>query len=499
MSRKKDISREEIAKQFLLPERQSKIDTLLKQDGQAYCICRSSDSSRFMIACDACEEWYHGDCISISEKEAKLIKQYFCIRCTEEDNTLQTRWKTKREENASYKDNKERDKTKKRKEREPKPDKKQKKCGDCMGCYRTEDCGRCDVCTRKHKYGKSVKDRCKQRVCVNYGNRRKRRDSGSDNEPPGNAHLQTDYARQCYGPACKNSARFGSKYCSDTCGHRLATNRIYQVLPQRIQEWALSPCLAEEKNIKNLEEVRKQQMEVQRILHELDKRHRELDLIIERARNALIDPNAEYEHEDESEMSMYCITCGHEIHSKTAIKHMEKCFNKYESQASFGSVYKTRIEGNNMFCDFFNPINKTYCKRLRVLCPEHCKDPKIGENEVCGCPLVTNVFDLTGEFCRAPKKSCTKHYVWEKLRRAEVDLERVRQWLKMDELLEKERQIRQSMASRAGVLALMLHSTYNHEVMEEITKASQQDQHAMQRELSRRFRKRIGNSKTRVS
>lgn len=52
------FQREEIAKQFLLPERQSKIDTLLKQDGQAYCICRSSDSSRFMIACDACEEWY---------------------------------------------------------------------------------------------------------------------------------------------------------------------------------------------------------------------------------------------------------------------------------------------------------------------------------------------------------------------------------------------------------------------------------------------------------
>lgn len=76
--------------------------------------------------------------------------------------------------------------------------------------------------------------------------------------------------------------------------------------------------------------------------------------------------------------------------------------------------------GNNMFCDDYNPSNKTYCKRLRVLCPEHYKDPKIGDNEVCGCPLVTNVFSLTGNFCRAPKKNCTKHYVWEKLRRAEV-------------------------------------------------------------------------------
>lgn len=76
--------------------------------------------------------------------------------------------------------------------------------------------------------------------------------------------------------------------------------------------------------------------------------------------------------------------------------------------------------GNNMFCDDYNPSNRTYCKRLRVLCPEHCKDPKIGDNEVCGCPLVINVFSPTGNFCRIPKKNCTKHYVWEKLRRAEV-------------------------------------------------------------------------------
>ncbi|XP_018568188.1 CXXC-type zinc finger protein 1 isoform X2 [Anoplophora glabripennis] len=492
MSRKRDISKEEIARQFLLPERQSKIDTLLKQDGQAYCICRSSDSSRFMIACDACEEWYHGDCIKISEKEAKLIKQYFCIRCKEEDSTLVTRWKTKRErdEASSVQNNSEDRKSRKRKDRgENKTDKKTKKCGECMGCYRTEDCGRCDVCTRKNRHGSSKnKERCKQRICVNSlgGARRKRRESSSDRDQSFNEHLKTDYPRQCYGPKCVNSARYGSKYCSDQCGMDLAKTRILQVLPQRLQEWALSPSVAEEMNIKALDQVRKQQVEVKQILQELDKRHRELDFIVERAKNASIDPNQDNDNDEDAEISMYCITCGHEIHSKTAIKHMEKCFNKYESQASFGSVFKTRIEGNNMFCDFYNSSNRTYCKRLRVLCPEHCKDPKISEYDVCGCPLVTNVFSPTGEFCRAPKKSCTKHYVWEKLRRAEIDLERVRQWLKMDELLEKERQIRTSMASRAGVLALMLHSTYNHELMERITKA--QDQQSIQREMAKRMK-----------
>lgn len=47
-------------------------------------------------------------------------------------------------------------------------------------------------------------------------------------------------------------------------------------------------------------------------------------------------------------------------------------------------------------------------------------------DEVCGCPMVRNVFELTGDFCRVSKRKCNKHYNWEKLRRAEVDLERVR-------------------------------------------------------------------------
>jgi len=46
---------------------------------------------------------------------------------------------------------------------------------------------------------------------------------------------------------------------------------------------------------------------------------------------------------------------------------------------------------------------------------------------VCGCPLVVNVFELSGEFCRVPKRRCNRHHAWEKLRRAEVDMERLRQ------------------------------------------------------------------------
>ncbi|KAF4518879.1 hypothetical protein B566_EDAN006730 [Ephemera danica] len=409
------LSKEEIARQFMLPERKSKIATLLKQEdraGEAYCICRSSDSSRFMICCDNCEEWYHGECINISEKEAKYIKQYFCLRCQEEDMNLKIRYKPrKKEKDSSISMPKHNDEKKQRKKKEHASETHESRsssrsmrgCGECVNCYQREDCGRCDFCKDMKKFGgpNKLKQKCRQRQCL--------------------------------------------------------------ALPARIQEWSLTPCVAEERNRRALDGVRKQQLE-------------ELDQIIERASTACIDPTAEGEGEDEQDLSMYCITCGLEIHARTAVRHMEKCFNKYESQASFGSIYKTRIEGNNMFCDFYNPVNRTYCKRLRVLCPEHCKDPKVSDTEVCGCPLVTNVFDTTGEFCRVAKKKCVKHYCWEKLRRAEIDMERVRQWLKIDELLEQERQIRHAMTSRAGVLALMMHSTYDHVLYAKLSEQQKQQQ-----------------------
>ena len=45
---------------------------------------------------------------------------------------------------------------------------------------------------------------------------------------------------QCYGPGCTRASRSNSKYCSDDCGLRLATNRLYELLPQRIQQWQSS-------------------------------------------------------------------------------------------------------------------------------------------------------------------------------------------------------------------------------------------------------------------
>ncbi|XP_028854230.1 CXXC-type zinc finger protein 1b isoform X2 [Denticeps clupeoides] len=272
--------------------------------------------------------------------------------------------------------------------------------------------------------------------------------------------------RQCLGPNCMEAARPNSKYCTEDCGMKLAANRIYEILPQRIQQWQQSPCVAEEQGKKQLERIRREQQLARNRLTEMERRFHELEGIIAKAKQQAVQQDEEVNEgdSDDTDLQIFCVSCSHPVNPKVALRHMERCYAKYESQTSFGSIFPTRIEGaTRLFCDVYNPQSKTYCKRLQVLCPEHSRDPKVPADEVCGCPLVRNVFEPTGDYCRVAKRKCNKHYCWEKLRRAEVDLERIRVWYKLDELFEQERNVRTAMTNRAGLLALMLHQTIQHD------------------------------------
>ncbi|CAL1301042.1 unnamed protein product [Larinioides sclopetarius] len=514
-----------------------------------YCICRTKDTNRFMIGCDSCNEWYHGDCISITEDYAKNIKQFFCLMCRERDPTLEIKFKEKKEKVEKKKSFEKPEFELKRSVtfEDERRGKSARRCGECVACYRTEDCGRCDFCKDMRKFGgpNKIRQKCRQRQCMNFGlnlgkkpkeffpssqsddtedteqvlkppevpisftknsndededddkdadyapynkrthatkgSRHKRRSSKQTNKHRTRAEHRkkhnekekrdgkkdSDSVQQCFGPGCIYAARPHSKYCSDECGMKLATNRIYEILPHRIQEWQRTICVADENNRKSLEKIRREQQEAKDRLSELNKKQEALDKIIERAKGTLsaADLDSVDGEAEESDISIYCVTCGHEVSAKNALKHLEKCFNKYESQTSFGSYYQTNIEGTNIFCDFYNPQQRTYCKRLKILCPEHSKEPKVSDDEVCGCPLVDRSFETTGDFCHVLKKKCLRHYQWEKFRRAEIDLDKMRLLFKLDDLIEQERSIRQQMANRGGVLALMLHQTVTHDEM----------------------------------
>lgn len=284
---------------------------------------------------------------------------FFCYlqRCREEDPSLTIRYKPKKSERVEKPDRRDQEERKHKKNREKErykqfedanfqesnfPKKPTKRCGACSGCLRLENCGKCDNCQHLKIYGPSVrlKIRCIQRTCKTVGQKNliKPKTSAHSGSKPSkkrkrdSSNERIDYLelppKHCYGPSCTKQSRQGSKYCSDECGIRLATNRIYHILPQRLNEWSLTPCIAEQNNRHALDNIRRQQYEVKRILHELDKKHAEIDRIVERARNATIDPNSDIDDAEDIESSMYCITCGHEVNTRTAVKHMEKCFNK---------------------------------------------------------------------------------------------------------------------------------------------------------------------------
>ncbi|KAF4092694.1 hypothetical protein AMELA_G00023820 [Ameiurus melas] len=53
-----------------------------KRDTKLYCVCKTPyDESKFYIGCDLCSNWYHGECVGITEKEAKKMDDYICIDC----------------------------------------------------------------------------------------------------------------------------------------------------------------------------------------------------------------------------------------------------------------------------------------------------------------------------------------------------------------------------------------------------------------------------------
>ena len=61
-------------------------------DGEVFCICRRGDNHTWMIACDgACEDWFHGKCVGIAERDGELIDKYICPNCQREG--YQTTWK----------------------------------------------------------------------------------------------------------------------------------------------------------------------------------------------------------------------------------------------------------------------------------------------------------------------------------------------------------------------------------------------------------------------
>jgi COMPASS component SPP1 len=64
-----------------------------ESDHGPYCICRGPDDHRWMISCEACEDWFHGECVKLDKETGEtLIEKYICPNCTD-GRQIVTRYK----------------------------------------------------------------------------------------------------------------------------------------------------------------------------------------------------------------------------------------------------------------------------------------------------------------------------------------------------------------------------------------------------------------------
>lgn len=70
-------------------------------------------------------------------------------------------------------------------------------------------------------------------------------------------------------------------------------SRIYEILPQRIQQWQQSPCIAEEQGKKLLDRIRREQQSARTRLTDMEKRFHELEGIIAKAKQQVVQHDEE--------------------------------------------------------------------------------------------------------------------------------------------------------------------------------------------------------------
>ncbi|KAH8380095.1 hypothetical protein KR009_008904 [Drosophila setifemur] len=63
---------------------------MTRKKEKLYCVCRTPyDDTKFYVGCDLCSNWFHGECVNISEEGSKKLSEFICIDCKKARETQQ--------------------------------------------------------------------------------------------------------------------------------------------------------------------------------------------------------------------------------------------------------------------------------------------------------------------------------------------------------------------------------------------------------------------------
>ena len=49
---------------------------------ELFCLCHQPEDGRFMICCDQCDKWYHGECVNVTSAAGQQMDMFICPTCT---------------------------------------------------------------------------------------------------------------------------------------------------------------------------------------------------------------------------------------------------------------------------------------------------------------------------------------------------------------------------------------------------------------------------------
>ncbi|CAJ0937459.1 unnamed protein product, partial [Mesorhabditis belari] len=481
----------------------------VKPEPILYCICKSANADKFMIACEKCDKWFHANCVNITKREANTIEAYFCPPCIEANNELKIIYKPKEQVI------------------DKKPDENEIRCGGgCIGCFKAENCSLCELSKRKGcPHFKCIQapilkqelEEKQQKAKVGTEKKRRGRkrkqlisDDSDDedyyvevkpkidfkevrNKAIEEAHREHETRKQktvkraakaarepspvqCFGPECILAAQKDSKYCSEACGLRRAEARL-DLLPDRAKKFWEAPPL---NYLRAVEQGKKVEIQIEECIKESEKLVERMGRVqkwVEVVKNIEPVEDEEEDEGDESEavVTYNCPVCALEYTVKAFPKHVERCFVRLEKQSEIGNnVQMGDRNPFNLFCDVYNKTSDTYCKRLRVMCAEHYKGELENEMKICGYPLAWgdltsssttfseafSIFDdiertMANGFCQRARRECGTHHRWLQNTLGVLECERFNVLTHLDELCDRKRSIMGVLNTMGDILTLL--------------------------------------------
>ncbi|OAF70947.1 hypothetical protein A3Q56_01314 [Intoshia linei] len=318
--------------------------------------------------------------------------------------------------------------------------------GKCMGieeiyadCINSFECSNCSA-SNKPDYSLDQEFQNKKNIKP-----RKRSNYDQTNQ---------SYDIQCTGFQCLNNSRINSKYCCDECGIKVALKRIECILPERLQNWKDLPSDNDKFNKKISNLLRKRETCQQKLDH-IDKMcQQKLDQIDKFKKLKYEEPSCT----EEDNQEIICFICGHDLQISQSQKHFQKCYAKAESGYRFGTFCKCEKIISDVICNHYMESSQLYCKRLKLMCPEHYKE-QVVPYEICGYPLSDNNLKFNLRNCRNYKSDCTIHYNWDRLLHANFHLQKFSLLCKLDTLNTEIMYLEKNFKNRGNFLGILLHNT----------------------------------------